>query len=587
MKRGLGLLALLLFVPLTMSAQGFPNLGAKPRPNGPYQIRGIMVNAQTGQPIPGVEIQIYEAAQNIREMFEMTESAADGSFHFDGIAEGKYTLTAARRGYAPQSYLQHENFWTAIAVGPGKDGLHLRFLLNPSAVISGKVTDENGEAIRQATVKLWNESLQNGVRRSSPASQTTTDDEGRYWFEHLAGERYTVSVVALPPWYRRFLNAAQPNENADSDEPTAGRETREASAPETTERKKEGTSENSLPDLVYPAAFYPTGQNIREASWFQMRPGDEQVMDFQLSPTPGFRVLVHTALPEEGGSWRVSFLPDAEDGGWERAGTLQRQISPGVVEVSGLAPGNYRVQLFFGGVGGAGGLREERLEVNGDAELDFQGGIPRGPVISGTLRFSQPPVSSAWVILQMQDEAGNKSTVQTMPKREENPQGAAAKKPDEYTFQFGNLAPGAGVFEISATAPQGVAIEKLEATGARVNGNRLTLDGTGEVRLKLIVSENTAAIRGTAMKKGQPFAGAMILLLPESGQAELARRDQSDSDGTFTLSNIVPGKYRLMALVNGWELPWADAEQQKTLLGKGVAVVIGKDAPAPFKIEVE
>lgn len=583
MKRGLALLAWLLFLPLTISAQSLPNLDAKPRPNGPYHIRGIMVNAQTGQPIAGAEIQIYEAAQNIGEMFEMTESAADGSFHFDGIAEGKYTLTAARRGYAPQSYLQHENFWTAIAVGPGMDALHLRFPLNPSAVISGKVTDENGEAIRQATVKLWNESLQNGVRRSRPETQTTTDDEGRYRFEHLAGGRYTVSVAASP-WYRRFLNAAPPNENADFDESTAARQAGGASLPGTAERNIEGTPENFLPDLVYPAVFYPTGHDVREASWFQMRPGDEQAVDFQLTPIPGFRVLIHTALPEEGGSWRVRFLPEAEDGGWERAGTQQRQISPGVVEVSGLAPGNYRVQLF---AGRAGGLREERLEVNGDAQLDFQGGMPQGPVISGTLRFAQPPVNSALVILQMQDESGNRSVVQTKPKREENAEGAAARKPDEYAFQFGNLAPGAGAFELSAVAPQGVAIEKMEATGARVNGNRLTLDGTGEVRLKLIVSENTAVIRGTAMKKGQPFAGAMILLLPESEQAELTRRDQSDSDGTFTLPNIVPGKYRLMALVNGWELPWAGAEQKKALLGKGVAVVIGKDVPAPFKIEVE
>ena len=583
MKRGQALLALLLLVPLTATAQNFPNLDVKPRPSGPYQIQGKMVNAKTGQPIAGAEIQIYESAQNIGEMFEMTESAADGSFHFDGIAEGKYTLMAARRGYAPQSYLQHENFWTAIAVGPGKDALHLRFSLNPSAVISGKVTDENGEAIRQATVKLWNESLQNGVKRSSPGTQTTTDDEGRYRFEHLTGGKYTVSVAALP-WYRRFLNAAPPNEDADSDEPTAARATGEASVPETTERKKEGTPEKSLPDLVYPAVFYPMGHNIREASWFQMRPGDEQAIDFQLIPTPGFRVLVHTAILEGGVSWRVGFLGEAEDSGSERAGTQQRQISPGVVEVSGLAPGNYRVQLF---ASGSSGLREEKLEVNGDAELDFEGRIPRGPVISGTLRFAQPPVSSAWVVLQIQDEAGNKSVVQTMPKREENPEGATARKPDEYTFQFGNLAPGAGVFELSAAAPQGVAIEKMEATGARVNGNKVTLDGTGEVRLKLIVSENTAAIRGTATKKGQPFAGAMILLLPESGQAELGRRDQSDSDGTFTLPNIVPGKYWLMALENGWELPWADPEQQKGLLGKGVAVVIGRDAPAPFKIEVE
>jgi hypothetical protein len=132
-----------------------------------------------------------------------------------------------------------------------------------------------------------------------------------------------------------------------------------------------------------------------------------------------------------------------------------------------------------------------------------------------------------------------------------------------------------------------VAIEKIEATGASVNGNKVTPDGTGEVRLKLTLSENTAPVRGTATKQGQSFAGAMILLLPENGQMELVRRDQSDSDGTFTLPNVVPGKYRLMALANGWELPWADAEQQKTLLKKGVAVVIGKEDSPPFKIEVE
>lgn len=583
MKRGLALLAGLLFVPLAISAQGMPNLGSKPRPNGAYQIRGKMVNAQTGQPIQGVEIQIYEAAQNIGEMFESTESAADGSFHFAGIAEGKYTLMAARRGYAPQYYLQHENFWTAIAVGPGKDSSPLRFPLNPSAVISGKVTDENGEAIREATVKLWSESLENGEKKSLPGIRTTTDDEGKYRFEHLAGGRYTVSVVASP-WYRRFLNAVPPNENAGSGEPTGGREPGDAPVAETAEQKKAGTPENSLPDLVYPAMFYPTGHYLREASWFDLRPGDEQTADFQLIPTPGFRVLVHTALPEEGRPWQLRFSPGSESAGSEEAETQQRQISPGIVEVNGLAPGAYRVQSF---ASGAGELHEQPVEVNGDAELDFQEGIQRGLVVSGTLHFAQTPAPITWVMLQMRDEVGNSSVVQTMPKREENPPGTAPKKPAEYTFQFANLPAGAGVFELSVTAPQGIAIEQIEATGARVNGNKVTPDGTGEVHLKLTVSENTTPIRGTATKHGQPFAGAMILLLPESGRAELTRRDQSDSDGTFTLPNIVPGKYRLMALANGWDLPWADAEQQKALLRKGVAVTIGKDTPAPFKIEVE
>ena len=583
MKRAVPLLAFLLLVPLAISAQSLPNLESKPRPNGPYQICGKVLNARTGQPIAGVEIQIFQSAQDIGEMFEMTESAAEGSFHFDGLAEGKYTLMAARRGYAPQYYLQHENFWTGVALGPGKDALHLRFLLSPSAVVSGKVTDVNGEPIRLATVRLWDESLQNGVKKSSPGPETVTDDEGKYRFEHLAGGKYTVSVVAAP-WYRRFLDTTPPGEGADFDQPRAERATGDAPAPEAVERKKAGAPENSLPDMVYPTMFFPTGHRLLEASWFQLRPGDEQTADFQLIPTPGFRVLVHTALLEDGKSWRVRFLPGPEDAGMEGAELQQRQISPGLVELTDLAPGTYRVQSFAVGVGEA---HQESLEINGDAELDFRQATPRGPVISGTVLFAHPPARSPWVALQMRDEAGNQSLVHAMPKREETPAGAATSQPDGSIFQFANLAPGSRVFELSATSPQGVAIEKIEAAGARVDGNKVMPDGTGEVRLNLTVFEYSTPIRGAATKQGQPFAGAMILLLPESGQPELIRRDQSDSDGTFTLRNVVPGKYRLMALANGWELPWADPEQQKALLRKGVAVVIGKDALAAFKIEVE
>ncbi|HXH67654.1 MAG TPA: carboxypeptidase-like regulatory domain-containing protein [Candidatus Limnocylindrales bacterium] len=580
MNRGLPLLVLLLLGPLTIGAQ-VPNLDPKARPNGPFQIRGKVVNAQSGQPIAGAEIQIYESARNIGDMFELTESEADGSFHFDGIAEGKYTLMAARRGYAPQSYLQHENFWTAIAVGSGKDSLHVKFPLYPSALITGQVTDENGEAVRLATVKLWKESLEEGAKRSSMAGQTATDDQGKYRFEHLAAGHYTVSAAATP-WYRRLLNAALPGEDLDSGEPASAGVTSDTSSPETTKEKKEENPENFLPELVYPVEFYPTGRTTREASWFQMRPGEEQTADFQLNTTPGFRVLVRTGLSEGGGPWRLRFLSEGEEGGPEYSGAKIRQVAPNVVEVSGVAPGSYRLRVDTGRLDG---IREEKVVVDGDAQFDFEKRNSVGPLISGTLRFAQPPANYVWVVLQIRDEAGNKSKVQTSPKPEEN--AAVAGRQDEFTFQFGNQAPGGRVYELSALTPQGTAIEKLEATGARVDGNTFTLDGTGEVHLNVIASENTVPIRATAVKKGQPFAGAMILLLPENGQAEFVRRDQSDSDGTFTLANVVPGKYWLMALENGWELPWADAEQQKALLGKGVAVVIGKNPPPPFKIEVE
>jgi hypothetical protein len=79
----------------------------------------------------------------------------------------------------------------------------------------------------------------------------------------------------------------------------------------------------------------------------------------------------------------------------------------------------------------------------------------------------------------------------------------------------------------------------------------------------------------------------MMLLLPENGEEESVRRDQSDSDGTFRLSGIAPGKYRLMALEHGWDLEWTKPEIRKSLLTKGIELEVKDAAPRPVQIEVE
>ena len=50
----------------------------------------------------------------------------------------------------------------------------------------------------------------------------------------------------------------------------------------------------------------------------------------------------------------------------------------------------------------------------------------------------------------------------------------------------------------------------------------------------------------------------MILLLPRDGNPDEIRRDQSDSDGTFTLPDVLPGHYTLIAIDNGHDLAYQD-----------------------------
>jgi hypothetical protein len=68
----------------------------------------------------------------------------------------------------------------------------------------------------------------------------------------------------------------------------------------------------------------------------------------------------------------------------------------------------------------------------------------------------------------------------------------------------------------------------------------------------------------------------MVVLVPTEPEAmrSLARRDQSDSDGSFSLHDVAPGVYTVVAIENGWDLDWARPEVIGRYLPHGVAVTV-------------
>src|SRR5262249_14544774 len=106
----------------------------------------------------------------------------------------------------------------------------------------------------------------------------------------------------------------------------------------------------------------------------------------------------------------------------------------------------------------------------------------------------------------------------------------------------------AGSYEVSLQTNQDVYIKSISATGARATGRTLDIKGSGPVKVNMVVAKGEGTVRGTAMQSDKPFAGAMIVLVPADAADNqvLFRRDQSDSDGTFTLANVVPGRYTVL-----------------------------------------
>jgi hypothetical protein len=77
------------------------------------------------------------------------------------------------------------------------------------------------------------------------------------------------------------------------------------------------------------------------------------------------------------------------------------------------------------------------------------------------------------------------------------------------------------------------------------------------------------------MRDGKPAAGVMILLVPNpAAEREMFRRDQSDSDGSFQMSRVVPGQYTAVAIEDGWTLDWARPEVIARYLAGGQKVTV-------------
>jgi hypothetical protein len=119
-------------------------------------------------------------------------------------------------------------------------------------------------------------------------------------------------------------------------------------------------------------------------------------------------------------------------------------------------------------------------------------------------------------------------------------------------------------------------LARVTSPNAAMHGRILEVKSGASPQLEIVVGKNYGQIDGVVTAGKQKPGGVMVLLAPEHPAENriLFRRDQSDSDGTFTLENIIPGHYRLYAIENGWDLDWHDAAVLSAFAKKSIAVEV-------------
>jgi hypothetical protein len=289
-------------------------------PRGTAVIRGQIVAADTGAPIRRAQVRV--SSPDAREgRVAMTD--AQGRFEIRELPAGRYTMTATKGGFVALQYGQRRptESGTPIELGDAQTLDKVSIALPRGSVLGGRITDEFGEPVANASVTAWRFAYSGGARRMMPAGQNardTTDDQGHFRLFGLAPGDYYVSATLR----------------------TGGAEVTDP-----------------MGELSgYAATYYPGTPNVAEASRVTLAVSQENTnVSFGLIATRLVRVSgqVITSGGAPASNGMVTLIPANASGrpgmGMQQGGAGNRIEPSGTFRLTDVAPGRYQVQARSGG----------------------------------------------------------------------------------------------------------------------------------------------------------------------------------------------------------------------------------------------
>jgi Carboxypeptidase regulatory-like domain len=517
--------------------------------NTPYLITGTVVSSVDHTPVPHCHLSVSSAGRQFADDGNSFDCDEHGRFSVSVPSLGSWRLTASGRGFVTQAYQAHPPFSTAIVLTTAKPAFDLQFPLSPEAAITGAIVDEAGEAVRTAQVSLQNVPAP-GPDGAKPAggvrSTTRTDDRGIYEFGNIAPGDYRI-VVQAQPWY-------------------AAASARPSQTPASTDQL-----DPSL-DYAYPVTWFPGVDDPGLAETLTLHAGDVRQADFHLTPVPSVHLhILPPGLATTPGD-RVVNAPVVQQIipgiGGQNAFSGSIHFDPrGQADVGGLAPGLYQIRTSGQNAGSA------LVEVTAGSTRTLDLNAPSDEAVV-TFHFegvSNDSESRPVQINLINPETGSG----TFPSFRGESGGGNFRRRDRDADGDRTLEVPPGRYEVVLQSRPNLYLTGITAKGGETTGRFLTV-AAGASAFTLHVASGRASLTGVAGFQNKPSIGAMVLLVPttieEPGSFRILHRDQTDTDGGFSLSDVIPGEYILVAIDHGWEINWSDRSTLRHYLMQGVPV---------------
>ncbi len=576
---------------LALAAQtASPSASNEPKPG---RIEGRVANAMTNEPVRKATVTLISApqpgqqgqpGQNRAQAGQLAmpqfgggagsrlavTTDAEGKFIFENVSPGQYRLSAEKAGFVRES----GGGMTFMGGGPmggramatlgigatykvteggSTSGVILKLL--PQGVASGKILDEDGDPFGQVrvTISEWNYS--SGTARFQPVGAAETDELGNFRIANLPPGRYYLSAEKSGGLSNgRARGAAR--QAARSAPIVAGEET-----------------------FSYARTYYPGVEELEQAQRIDIQAGqDMSGISLTLRKRRVFLVSGELSGLNPDGRYMVQLsksdgisqsLPEMLMGGG--MGSMAR-VQDGRFTAANILPGNYTIRV------NEVGNRRPRLIARGEVA------VSNGDVLNAAVAAVSPASIQGRISVEGQNTVPQE--LQTL---------RLEYRPLDGGMGFGaqpmQIGPD-GAFALTDISPEryglSLAAERLNmfvksitfnGVDIRLSGLDLRNGGAGQV--SIVLSPKVASLNGRVQLADGAEPGTILAYQepynPKGFGAKIFRASVQ-TDGSFTLSNLAPGSYKLFAVEEANSKLMNDPEWQAAQASEAVTVELGESA---------
>ena len=488
----------------------------------PFDLRGRVVNALTGEPVSGALLQLPGQPARF--------SASDGNFAFSGLPRGRYLVLARKPGFFNEQELGK---WVVPDLSidvPSDAPVVVR--LTPEAILYGEVKNAEGEPLEDVAVRAERWQMIDGRRQLQVMKETRTDDEGSFRLAELVPGKYYLAFA--------------PGERSGG----------------VLRRKRKQ-------DAGYSSQFYPGVADPGSASAFQIRAGAQVHVTHSLSPQSVFQVSGLIRGSSVGSLFDLELINSAGEP-TQRNIRVDRKSSE--FQISGVPPGNYILTLREFRRGPADGFDQrwtlsavQPIQVSGDVSgivLALGTGISLGVQLHDEIPASSANPHRVILRLMPKEFARNEQSLMFPPIPEER--GRAITR-------FENLFPGTYSVEAQAAVAQGYVAELRCGNVDLLRDDLVIAPGAAPPPIDVTLREDAAQLT-VALKKAARVARVVVFATEYPRRSMLM--PQTPGSASVSIPNLPPGRYQVLAVSDANDLEFRDLAAMEKYLGRATSVTL-------------